>query len=227
MQKELRIVIALAGNGADRPGDNRQRAVDGAPASGEIPAARTAGRKTASKAGCRLMPGYRASPPTAPVAHSQSPIADPSVKSQNISVTSAPRRRAGKYSDVMVMVFGIAPPSPKPVKKRNSTRISISGEKAESRLNAPNSATQSSITRLRPKRSASGPHSSAPAVSSSNPAPNSGMSSLALSCQWVRVSGAMKPIAAVSKPVEHDHQKTADDNATLHFADGRGINKGL
>ncbi|CQW50385.1 Uncharacterised protein [Salmonella enterica subsp. enterica serovar Typhi] len=111
------------------------------------------------------------------------PIADPRVKPQNISVTSAPRRRAGRYSDVMVMVFGIAPPSPRPVKKRSNTRVSISGEKAESRLNAPNSATQSSMTRLRPKRSASGPHSSAPAVSPSSPAPNSGASSLALSCQ--------------------------------------------
>ncbi len=128
------------------------------------------------------------------------PRAEPSVKPQNISVTSAPRRRAGRYSEVIVMVFGIAPPNPRPVRKRKTTSVDRSGEKAEIRLSAPNSATQSSMTRLRPKRSASGPQSSAPAVNPSSPAPNSGASSPAVSCHWARMSGAMKPMAAVSKP---------------------------
>ena len=128
------------------------------------------------------------------------PIAEPSVKPQNIRVTSAPRRRAGKYSEVMVMVLGMAPPRPRPVRKRRITSVCKSGEKAEIRLSAPNNATQSSITRLRPKRSDSGPQSKAPAVSPNRPAPNSGARSPAVNCQWVRISGAIKPMAAVSKP---------------------------
>ena len=111
------------------------------------------------------------------------PNAEPSVKPQNISVTSAPRRRAGRYSEVMVMVFGIAPPSPRPVRKRRNTSVCRSGEKAEARLNAPNKKTHSSITRLRPKRSDNGPQSSAPAVNPSRPAPKSGARSPAVSCQ--------------------------------------------
>ena len=128
------------------------------------------------------------------------PKAEPRVNPQNIRVTSAPRRRAGKYSEVMVMVLGIAPPRPRPVRKRRNTSICRSGANAESRLNRPNRATQNSITRLRPKRSESGPQSSAPAVRPSNPAPNNGARSPAVSCQWLRISGAIKPIAAVSKP---------------------------
>ena len=98
------------------------------------------------------------------------------------------------------MVFGIAPPRPRPVKKRRIIRASRFGENADSRLKRPNNATHHSMTRLRPSLSESGPHSKAPAVKPNSPAPNSGARSPAVSCQWSRIAGAIKPIAAVSKP---------------------------
>ena len=48
------------------------------------------------------------------------PSADPSVKPQNISVTSDARRAFGQYSAAIVIVVGIAPPSPTPVRNRST-----------------------------------------------------------------------------------------------------------
>ena len=41
------------------------------------------------------------------------------MKPQNMSVTSDERRAFGQYSDAMVIVVGIAPPSPTPVRNRS------------------------------------------------------------------------------------------------------------
>ena len=43
---------------------------------------------------------------------------------QNMHVTSSERMRVGQYSENSVVAFGIAAPSPIPVKKRNTTRLS-------------------------------------------------------------------------------------------------------
>ena len=55
------------------------------------------------------------------------PIAEPMVKPQNINVTSDDRRRFGQYSDVSVMAVGMAPPSPRPVRKRSAISVVMSG----------------------------------------------------------------------------------------------------
>ena len=46
------------------------------------------------------------------------PMVEPSGKPQNITVTRVARRRAGPYSLVRAMMFGMAAPRPMPVMKR-------------------------------------------------------------------------------------------------------------
>src|SRR5450830_59587 len=56
-------------------------------------------------------------------AASAPPQARPSVKPQNISVTSKARLRSGLNSDDKVIAVGMAPPRPTPVRKRNNTSV--------------------------------------------------------------------------------------------------------
>ncbi|MCY1428496.1 hypothetical protein D9M71_443830 [compost metagenome] len=128
------------------------------------------------------------------------PKAEPRVKPQNMPVTIKERRRCGQYSDVRVMALGIAPPRPRPVSRRNSARLCRSWANAAARLKTPKQATDSNSTRLRPKRSAKGPAMNAPSISPTSAAPSTGPSSAAPICQCSRSAGAMKPMAAVSRP---------------------------
>ncbi len=57
-------------------------------------------------------------------AASRPPSAEPRVKPQNIAVTISARCRRGQYSEVRVIALGIAPPRPRPVKKRSRARVS-------------------------------------------------------------------------------------------------------
>ncbi|MDT4826041.1 hypothetical protein FQZ97_593390 [compost metagenome] len=128
------------------------------------------------------------------------PSAEPRVKPQNMLVTISERRRCGQYSDVRVMALGMAPPRPRPVSRRSRASISTLGAKAASRLKPPKQATDSIRMRLRPKRSASGPAMKAPSISPTSAAPSTGLRALASSCHSSRKAGAIKPMAAVSRP---------------------------
>lgn len=128
------------------------------------------------------------------------PSAEPMVNPQNIVVTRNERRCSGQNSDVSVTEFGIAPPSPKPVAKRSRTSSVSDDDDAETRLAIPKKATHPISTLLRPKRSASGPNTKAPAMRPASPAPNSGASCVGDRLHSARIAGARKPIAAVSKP---------------------------
>ena len=66
-----------------------------------------------------------------------------------------------------------------PVKKRSATSIGSDGAQAESSENRPNSATESSSTGLRPKRSAIGPAAMAPTM----------MPTLERAKAWVKADG--------------------------------------
>ena len=122
------------------------------------------------------------------------------MKPQNIVVTSSERRRDGQYSDVSVIAFGIAPPSPRPVTKRHAISSCRPPAPADAALAMPKHATHASSSRLRPKRSPNGPNTSAPAISPASPAPNTGASCAGVSPHCARITGAMNPIDAVSKP---------------------------
>ena len=93
-----------------------------------------------------------------------------------LKVTSRTRRRAGDTSAASVMQVGAAPPSPRPVTKRNAISISIEVENAQASVPTANTAIDSSSTGLRPRRSASGPNSRLPISSPNRPAPNAGAS---------------------------------------------------
>ncbi|GLC92566.1 hypothetical protein Tamer19_19740 [Cupriavidus sp. TA19] len=133
-------------------------------------------------------------------AEARPPKAEPSVKPQNMVVTRKERRLSGQNSEVSVIALGMAPPRPSPVRKRSSTSVHRSFDQAEARLAAPKNSTDSTSTPLRPKRSASGPNRKAPAIRPPSPAPNSGASCAGVNCHSARMAGAIKPIAAVSKP---------------------------
>ncbi len=122
------------------------------------------------------------------------------MKPQNIVVTSSERRRAGQYSDVSVIAFGIAPPSPSPVTKRHTISSVRLPALADAALAMPKHATHASSRRLRPNRSPNGPNTSAPAISPANPAPNTGASRAGDKPHSARMTGAMNPIDAVSNP---------------------------
>ncbi|GLO12229.1 hypothetical protein PPUJ20028_08100 [Pseudomonas putida] len=78
------------------------------------------------------------------------PAAAPSENPQNARVISSERLRAGAYSLTSVLALGMAAPSPNPVRKRRATRVSRLGEKAEAKVQMPNSSTLHSNTALRP-----------------------------------------------------------------------------
>ncbi len=115
-------------------------------------------------------------------------------------MTSSERRFSGQYSAVSVIALGMAPPSPRPVRKRSTISMSSDVDQADTRLMRPKKKTLSSSTVRRPKRSAKGPMVSAPTMRPNSPAPKTGASWAGESCHCARMAGAMKPIAAVSKP---------------------------
>ena len=78
------------------------------------------------------------------------PMADPRVKPQNIMVTSDERRAAGQNSDASVIVIGMAPPSPRPVRNRQTIKDPRPPLKAEARLATPNTTIEPTSIVLRP-----------------------------------------------------------------------------
>ena len=122
------------------------------------------------------------------------------MKPQNISVTSEERRFSGQSSAVSVIAAGIAPPRPRPVTKRSAVSVWMSGAKAEAKVARPKKTVVATSTGLRPTRSASGPKTKAPAIRPNSPAAKSGASWAGVAAHCAFSAGAMKPIAAVSKP---------------------------
>gem|GEM_PF-5329978 len=78
------------------------------------------------------------------------PSAEPIVKPQNIRVTRLARRAWGQYSLVSVIVVGIAPPRPRPVRKRSTSRLVMSVANADSSEVRPKKATDRIRIGLRP-----------------------------------------------------------------------------
>src|ERR1700686_4285068 len=92
------------------------------------------------------------------LAEAKPPSADPTVKPQNMVVTRNERRFSGQYSEVRVTELGIAPPRPRPVRKRRTTSSHSELECADIRQGSPKNSTHTTRTVLRPNLSARGPN---------------------------------------------------------------------
>ena len=154
-------------------------------------------------------------------------MADPSVKPQNISVTSDDRRAVGQNSDASVIVIGIAPPRPSPVRKRNAISDVRPPLYDDARLAAPNTIIDATSIVLRPWRSASGPTAKAPSISPKSPAANSGPSCATPSRHSARIAGAMNPMIAVSKPSMAMTRKQRNEQPLLQRRDRLRVDERL
>ena len=74
------------------------------------------------------------------------------------------------------MAFGIAPPSPSPVRNRIASSVPTSWTNAVTSAPMPKASVEKMMIFLRPTRSASGPNTSAPIISPNRPAQNTGPS---------------------------------------------------
>ncbi len=128
------------------------------------------------------------------------PNAAPSGKPQNIALVRVARRRSGQYSLISVTALGIAAPRPRPVRKRSVVSWPSEAENDEARQARPNTSTAATSNFLRPSQSASGPDDSAPAARPNSAALSTGPSAGLVTPHSLMSDGAMKPIAAVSKP---------------------------
>ena len=118
------------------------------------------------------------------------PTAEPSEKPMNITMIMVARLRCGAYSHVSAIGLGMAPPSPRPVTKRQTRRLVVDSAVTVSSEVTPNHSVQKMMTGLRPIRSASGLNASAPSMSPNRPAANTGPSSPGFRLQALLSVGA-------------------------------------
>jgi hypothetical protein len=98
------------------------------------------------------------------------------------------------------MVFGIAPPRPRPVKKRIASSELTSWTNAVASAPMPKASVEKMMIFRRPMRSASGPNTSAPIIRPNRPAENTGPSAPLVKPHSLASTGATKPMEVVSKP---------------------------
>src|SRR3954453_7948234 len=153
------------------------------------------------------------------------PKAPPMVKPQNMRVTRNERLRSGLYSEVSVIAIGMAPPSPRPVRKRQTASISTFVAQAEAILARPKPKVEKIRTALRPIRSAIGPNTKAPAIRPARPDTNSSESCGGIRFHCSRSAGAMKPIAAVSNPSAATTKKQRIRTVIWKRLNGRALMK--
>lgn len=133
-------------------------------------------------------------------AASSPPAAEPSVKPQNIVVTSSERHLAGAYSAISAVALGIAAPSPMPVRKRSAVSAGSEPANPDAKHQKPNVATDATISIRLPTRSATGPAIIEPTAYPTSAAPSVGPSASRDTWNVLTSIGATKPINAVSSP---------------------------
>ena len=130
------------------------------------------------------------SPPTKP----------PSGKPAQSNATITARSRRGEYSDVRLMKLGMAPPSPRPARKRNASSTAKLGASAVQMVKMPKQAVAPISTALRPTRSASTPKPKAPKARPANAALNTALSQGGGMCRSAAMPGAASPMDCRSRP---------------------------
>jgi hypothetical protein len=118
------------------------------------------------------------------------PIAAPREKPQIIAVTAVARRERGMNSDVNAMAFGIAPPIPSPVRKRNAASHSTDWAVEVSSDPKPKISAEATSTGFRPTRSATGPLTNAPIIMPNRPLEMTVPSTLRWMCSAAVSAGA-------------------------------------
>ena len=96
-------------------------------------------------------------------------MAAPKEKPVNMIITRVARRRSGQYSAVSAMALGMAPPKPRPERKRNAISCVSVVELAAARVKTPKIAVEMITTQRRPILSAMGPKTSAPTARPTRP----------------------------------------------------------
>ena len=130
------------------------------------------------------------SPPTKP----------PSGKPAHNSATITARSRRGEYSEVRLMKLGMAPPRPRPARKRNTTSTPKLGASAVAMVNRPKQPVAPISTVLRPIRSAKSPKPKAPKARPAKAALNTMRSDGSGMCRSAAMPEAASPIDCRSMP---------------------------
>ena len=100
-----------------------------------------------------------------------SPASDPPSGMQTIvSVTANGRCRIGTYSEESAAAFGIAPPRPKPAKKRRTVSTATPFDIDTSSVSSPNATTLPMSATRRPRRSPTTPPIAPPSIIPTMPA---------------------------------------------------------
>jgi hypothetical protein len=115
--------------------------------------------------------------------------AAPSEKPKNIVITTVARLRCGAYSAVSAMASGMAPPRPSPVRKRHAISPRTVCALGVSSMQSPKKARQTTITRLRPTRSATMPKASAPSIRPISPLTTTGVIAAGAICSDRAIAG--------------------------------------
>jgi hypothetical protein len=105
-------------------------------------------------------------------------------------MTADARTRRGMYSAVSAMVLDMAPPMPSPVSSRNTTSDSTDQAFAVSSEPRPKISGHTMSTGRRPRRSASGPNTSAPIIIPTSPLDSTGPSAARSTWNSARSAGA-------------------------------------
>ncbi len=118
------------------------------------------------------------------------PIAGPMAKPQTVIVTIVFFVRIGPYSATRAMATGMAPPRPRPVRKRRTSICCGVAAKLVATENRPKAAVDASRMVLRPMRSPSVPSTKAPIIRPNRPALITGPRAPRLICHFATRAGA-------------------------------------
>ena len=134
-----------------------------------------------------------------------------------IALTTVGCSRGGVNSEVSATAFGIAPPSPSPVRKRS--RMSSRTVFARAVMSAKDAkiTTETMTTHRRPYRSAIGPLAIAAIISPNSAAESTAPNAGSGTPRFSDMTGTRKPMHCVSKP---SRTITTLHRTMVHHADG-------
>ena len=118
------------------------------------------------------------------------PTAAPTVKPQETHIMRVTRELLGLNSPTSAMAFGMMLPRPKPVMKRNTSKLSMVVTCVVSNMQAAKKKVEMISTGRRPRRSPTGVNTSEPSSMPNRPAPNTGPRLALLTPQSPMMAGA-------------------------------------
>jgi hypothetical protein len=128
------------------------------------------------------------------------PAPTPTGKPRYMIAVMVVRMRVGAYSAVSAIEIGISAPMPRPVRNRTAMKGVIAPTSNVASSKEPKVATAPSATRLRPKRSASGPAARVPNSTPRRVERKTGPNPAGLTCHCGAITGTTKAVVPISKP---------------------------